>query len=674
LFQISVQNSYSAADWPVVDVAEKKENFGRTRLNLAYFGYTAEASIRGRGGVGSREDNMKPRSFAVLVAAGLVAASLCAQTPTEAQFIASVNAAIASLNASTGPATQPIVISGNLIFADGKVLAQASLTNLLHFVDGLKAAGAQRVDLNPGITSVTNPTTQALLDGVVSHIRQLGMQLAINPEVTPGELGQHPTFEAFQTAALQNYPELAARYQPENFVIVHEPTTATASLALPTTSVQQWHDFLTAAAPLIKAASPHTRVGAGAYQNGVLPDLSAQENAFFQDAAAIPALDFLTMDLYNDDTFPVYQQWISLAHANGKGIYIEETGEPKYLPIPLPSTLFNANGYLTESLDSISVIGAANADFAPLDASWQHAMANFASANGLEALTTFETEPFFALGTAGHDTETDPVYVSAVSAALANGQLTSTGKAYAAITAQYGIKTAVSVSSASYATVPGAYTVGCGPATSPCNAGSSTYPTTLGGTSLTLVDSSNASYAVPLLYVAPGQVNYMIPSGTRAGPAWLTIASGDGTVSQGVLLVAQVAPGIYSANANGQGVAAADVVTEHADQSQTITQAYTCGSGECEAQPISLGQAGDTVYLVLFGTGLRHKSSLSAVTVQVGNRSLPAVYVGPQGQYPGLDQLNVQLPTSLAGSGVVNVVVKTQDTGATSNVVTIAIQ
>jgi uncharacterized protein (TIGR03437 family) len=50
------------------------------------------------------------------------------------------------------------------------------------------------------------------------------------------------------------------------------------------------------------------------------------------------------------------------------------------------------------------------------------------------------------------------------------------------------------------------------------------------------------------------------------------------------------------------------------------------------------------------------------------------VYVGPQGQYPGLDQLNVQLPTSLAGSGVVNVVVKTQDTGATSNVVTIAIQ
>ena len=435
------------------------------------------------------------------------------------------------------------------------------------------------------------------------------------PEVTPGELGQHPAFDTFQTAALESYAQLAARYQPENFVIIHEPTTATASLGLPTTTVEQWHDFITAAVPLIKAASPHTRLGAGAFQNGVLPELSAQENTFFQDFATIPALDFLTMDLYNDDTFPVYQQWIALAHANGKGIYIEETGEPKYLPVPLPTTLFSANGYLTESLDSISVIGAANADFAPLDASWLEAMADFASANGLEALTTFETEPFFALGTTGHDTETDPVYVSAVSAAVAKGQLTSTGKAYAAIAAQYGIKTAVSFSNASYATLPGAYTVNCGQATSPCNAnstvapdslvsafgtdlgteqataGSSTYLTTLGGTSVTLVDSSNTSYAVPLVYVGPGQVNYMVPPGVQTGPASLTITSGEGTASQGVVLVATVAPGIYSANANGQGVAAGLVVTQHADQSQTITLAYTCDSGECSPQPINLGSA-----------------------------------------------------------------------------------
>lgn len=600
---------------------------------------------------------MKFPSSAVCLAACFLAADICAQTPTESDFIASVNAAIASLNASTGPATRPIVISGNLLFADGKVLAKAPLATLLNYVDGLKAAGAQRVDLNPGVTSVSDPTTQALLDAVVTRIRQLGMQLAINPEVTPGELGQHPTFAAFQTAAVANYAQLAARYQPENFVILHEPTTATSSLALPSTTVQQWHNFITAAAPLIKAASPHTRLGAGAFQNGALPALSAQEDAFFRDAATIPALDFLTMDLYNDDTFPVYQQWIALARANNKGIYIEETGEPKYLPVPLPSTLFNANGYLTGSLDAISVIGAANADFAPLDASWLQAMANFASGNGLEAITAFESAPFFALGTAGHDTETDPVYSNAVIAALTKGQLTSTGKAYAAIAAQYGIKTAVSVSNASYATLAGAFTVNCGPATSPCNgnstvapdslvsafgtglatgqasASSSTYPTALGGTSITLVDSSNTSFPVPLVFVSPGQVNYMVPSGVKAGPASLTITSGNGTVNQGIVLVAAAAPGIYSATASGQGVASADVLTLHADQSQTVTQTFTCGRAACTAQPISLSGAGDTVYLELFGTGLRHAS---AATVQVGNASLPALRMwGRRASIPG---------------------------------------
>jgi uncharacterized protein (TIGR03437 family) len=585
-----------------------------------------------------------------------LAAGLCAQTPTESQFIASVNAAIANLNTSTGQGTHPIVISGNLIFANGKNnYTQASIPILFNYVDGLKAAGCQRIDINPGVTTVTNPTTQPVLDAVVTHIHELGLQLSINPEITPGELGQRPAFATFQTTALQTYAEMASRYQPDNFVILHEPTTAAASLGLTSSNVQQWHNFITAAAPLIKAASPHTRLGAGAFQNGVLPDLSTQENAFFQDAATITALDFLTMDIYNVDTFPVYQQWIALAHSSGKGIYIEETGEPKYLPVPLPSTLLNANGFLTESLDSISVIGAADADFAPLDASWLEAMANWASANDMEALTTFETEPFFALGTAGHDTETDTVYVSSVSAALTKGQLSSTGQAYHAIAAQYGIKTTSSVNNASYATLTGTYGANGNNTVAPDSLVSA-FGTDLAGATIELVDSTNASYSITLLFASAGQVNYLVPSAVQNGAAWLTITSGDGTVSQGVVLIAPVAPGIY---------AAADVVTQHADGTQTVTQA---------SQPINVNGAGDIVYLELFGTGLRHASSLAAVTVQVGNQSLAPTYVGPQGQYPGLDQVNVQLPSSLSGSGTVKVTVKTQDTGAVSNAVTIDIE
>jgi uncharacterized protein (TIGR03437 family) len=34
-------------------------------------------------------------------------------------------------------------------------------------------------------------------------------------------------------------------------------------------------------------------------------------------------------------------------------------------------------------------------------------------------------------------------------------------------------------------------------------------------------------------------------------------------------------------------------------------------------------------------------------------------YFGAQGQYPGLDQINLQVPAELAGPGVVNLVVTT---------------
>jgi uncharacterized protein (TIGR03437 family) len=38
-----------------------------------------------------------------------------------------------------------------------------------------------------------------------------------------------------------------------------------------------------------------------------------------------------------------------------------------------------------------------------------------------------------------------------------------------------------------------------------------------------------------------------------------------------------------------------------------------------------------------------------------GSLSLPVTYAGPQKQYPGMDQINVRLPASLAGSGTVSV-------------------
>jgi uncharacterized protein (TIGR03437 family) len=58
--------------------------------------------------------------------------------------------------------------------------------------------------------------------------------------------------------------------------------------------------------------------------------------------------------------------------------------------------------------------------------------------------------------------------------------------------------------------------------------------------------------------------------------------------------------------------------------------------------------------------------------VTVGGVSVPVIYAGKQGAFAGLDQVNFQLPASLAGKGVVTI--QLTAAGIPANPVTIAIQ
>jgi uncharacterized protein (TIGR03437 family) len=60
------------------------------------------------------------------------------------------------------------------------------------------------------------------------------------------------------------------------------------------------------------------------------------------------------------------------------------------------------------------------------------------------------------------------------------------------------------------------------------------------------------------------------------------------------------------------------------------------------------------------------------VAVNIGKSSVQPTYAGPQGQYPGLDQINFPLSLDLRGSGLVNVTVIAD--GMTSNAVQLDIQ
>jgi uncharacterized protein (TIGR03437 family) len=77
-----------------------------------------------------------------------------------------------------------------------------------------------------------------------------------------------------------------------------------------------------------------------------------------------------------------------------------------------------------------------------------------------------------------------------------------------------------------------------------------------------------------------------------------------------------------------------------------------CGNNGCTGNPIDL--SGGTVYLSLFGTGIRNGSNVSAT---IGNENATILYAGAQSQYPGLDQINVQIPPDLKGRGRLSFVV-----------------
>lgn len=195
-------------------------------------------------------------------------------------------------------------------------------------------------------------------------------------------------------------------------------------------------------------------------------------------------------------------------------------------------------------------------------------------------------------------------------------------------------------------------------------------PLMFGGTTVGIQDASGTTSAAPLVYVSPGQVNFLAPATVAVGTATVVVTSGDGTQSAGSVKVSAVAPGMFTLN--GAGLAAAVGVLVGADGSQTPEPVYTVNAaGAVVASPISLGGASDQLVLLLFGTGFR-AAGTGGVAVTVNGQSIPVQYAGAQGTFEGLDQINLTLPRSLVGAGKVNIVVSAG--GITANAVNVTIQ
>jgi uncharacterized protein (TIGR03437 family) len=195
----------------------------------------------------------------------------------------------------------------------------------------------------------------------------------------------------------------------------------------------------------------------------------------------------------------------------------------------------------------------------------------------------------------------------------------------------------------------------------------------LSGGAVTVTDSGGTQRAAQVLASAATQINFVVPAAAAIGQATVTVSNSGSVVAVGTVDVETVAPGLFSANGDGKGAAAAMALLVKSDGSQTSAPVFQCGTaaGSCVATPLDLGVASDQLFLLLFGTGMRGFQQQAAATV--GGISVGVAGPAAQGQYVGLDQVNLgPLPRSLAARGEVPIVLTVD--GKAANPVTVSVQ
>lgn len=177
-------------------------------------------------------------------------------------------------------------------------------------------------------------------------------------------------------------------------------------------------------------------------------------------------------------------------------------------------------------------------------------------------------------------------------------------------------------------------------------------PLTLANTMVVVTDSAGVSASAPLFMVNPGQINYLVPANLALGQGTVKVTDGTNTYT-GTIELSNVAPAIFAADGSGSGPPAAQVIRVSGGKASLDPAPFNVGVNGSPATPaaISLTPFTDSLYIVLYGTGIAGHTANPVIATIAGNK-IPVLYAGPQGQESGLDQINIgPLPQSLAGKG-----------------------
>lgn len=171
-------------------------------------------------------------------------------------------------------------------------------------------------------------------------------------------------------------------------------------------------------------------------------------------------------------------------------------------------------------------------------------------------------------------------------------------------------------------------------------------PVQLGGASVIVKDRGGVERPAPLFFVSPLQINYLMPPATAPGTAAITVnRAGGGTIGH-TAEIAAIAPGLFTANADGQGAPAGVVLRVQADGRQTFLPLarFDPAANQFVPEPIDISvlrPSLDRIFLLLFGTGLRGATQAN-VSVQIGLQNYAVLYAGPAPGLLGVDQINLE--------------------------------
>ncbi len=193
-------------------------------------------------------------------------------------------------------------------------------------------------------------------------------------------------------------------------------------------------------------------------------------------------------------------------------------------------------------------------------------------------------------------------------------------------------------------------------------------PFRLGNMSVQIRDSRGVVRRAGLLYTGSGWSNltFVVPANTANGPAEVTLVRSDGSSSTTNVIVADVAPGLWTASADGRGPVIGRVVQRFANGRTKTFEAWQCPKDimGCNTVPIPLSDGVSTT-VRLDASGIRNANPKAEVRVTVGDVSVPVVSFGTADE-DGRDQVTVKLPAQLRGAGETDVMMTVD--GVLSNV------